>query len=550
MKYDAITIVLGEFGKYQKIVYFLVCLPVISIGIQVLLSVFSLASPSYRCSLPGSSNDSFAVRDIHHAIRINQSIPIKYKDGTSFIYESCKVYSTNENTTYNEFNVPINASVGSCDSWVYDQSTFQKTVITEFDLVCGQELARANANMATMAGLLIGAFSVGGVVSDVFGRKMGIMISSLFHVVGAFGSSFPTTYIVFVIFRFLMGISTTGLFGSLFVLGMELVGPSYRVAAGITVELFWCTGLFVLCFVAFFVRSWNYLQLAVACPTVLLFLCYWLPESPRWLISKGRYKEARVVLQKCAKVNGVTLPDDIIGNDTMEHRRSQSVLKIFTAPKLLVRTLIIYLNWIVVNMVYYGLSLNVGNLSGDIYLNFAINSLCELGAYVMCLLLLNRVGRKWLHCGSMILGGAACLSTIFTVLYANENQHWITVMLPNIGKFGISAAFAIIWFWTAELFPTVVRSSGVGSSNMMGRLGSMLCPYIVEIGTFIKGDFGKSLPLIIFGSMAFIAGLLSLLLPETRGTVLPETIEDAENFGRHNKPAVTEVVLQVVETGL
>ncbi|XP_052242461.1 organic cation transporter protein-like [Dreissena polymorpha] len=288
----------------------------------------------------------------------------------------------------------------------------------------------------------------------------------------------------------------------------------------------------------------------MACPTVLLLLLYRLPESPRWLMSKGRFEEARVVLQKCAKVNGVTLPDDIVGNDTLETGESHSVLKILTVPRLLVRTLIIYLNWIVVNMVYYGLSLNVGNLSGDIYVNFAINSFFEFAAYGMCLLLLNRVGRKWLHSGSMILGGAACLSTIFTVLYANENQHWITVMLANIGKFGISAAFGIIYVWTAELFPTVVRSSGVGSSTMMGRVGSMLCPYIVEIGTIIKGDFGKALALIIFGSMAFIAGLLSLLLPETRGTVLPETIKDAENFGRIMKPPVADIVLQDDETGL
>ncbi|KAH3727401.1 hypothetical protein DPMN_053335 [Dreissena polymorpha] len=216
MKYDDITIVLGEFGKYQKILYFLVCLPAISLGIQMLLPVFSLASPSYRCSLPGSGTDSFAVRDIHHAIRINQSIPRKNQDRTSLVYESCEFYYTNENTTYNEFNVPINASVVSCNSWVYDQSTFQKTVITEFDLVCGQELARANANMAIMAGLLVGSLVIG-VLSDVFGRKIGIMICAFVHVMAAFGASFPTKYIVFVIFRFLMGFTFSGLFGTAFV---------------------------------------------------------------------------------------------------------------------------------------------------------------------------------------------------------------------------------------------------------------------------------------------------------------------------------------------
>ena len=71
-------------------------------------------------------------------------------------------------------------------------------------------------------------------------------------------------------------------------------------------------------------------------------------------------------------------------------------------------------------MVYYGLGLTVGNLDGDIYVNFAINATMEVAAYVLCLLLLDRMGRKPLHAATMILGGVACLSTIFTVLYGNE----------------------------------------------------------------------------------------------------------------------------------
>jgi len=71
-------------------------------------------------------------------------------------------------------------------------------------------------------------------------------------------------------------------------------------------------------------------------------------------------------------------------------------------------------------MVYYGLGLNVGNLDGDIYVNFAINSSMEVAAYILCLLTLNRVGRKFVHAGTMILGGVACLCTIFTTLYADK----------------------------------------------------------------------------------------------------------------------------------
>lgn len=75
----------------------------------------------------------------------------------------------------------------------------------------------------------------------------------------------------------------------------------------------------------------------------------------------------------------------------------------------------------VVSMVYYGLSLNTDNLgAGSLYVNFLISGLVEFPAYTICILLLGRVGRKVLHCGSMILGGVSCLLTTFTVLYLDK----------------------------------------------------------------------------------------------------------------------------------
>ncbi|XP_053397695.1 organic cation transporter protein-like [Mercenaria mercenaria] len=505
-----------------------------SVSTKHMLKIFDKVFLNSRCKLPRIDNDTYEVQGKWHEILINRSIPYVKDDDDVYEYSDCDMFATNPNTSYNDLNTPVNTSEKECDKWVYDKSTFKNTFITQANLICGQEIARANANMILMGGVLIGAIAMG-VFSDVFGRKKALIVSLFLHIGGAFGSAFAPNYALFVTFRFLVGFSNMGMFMSAFVIGMELVGPSQRVAAGIIIEFFWCIGLFVLCFIAYFVRSWNMLQLALACPTVLLLVYLWIvPESPRWLISKGRYEDANKIIQKCAKVNGVTIPEHVVGKDSDDNTEKQSVLKMLTVPKLLIRTLIIYLNWCVVSMVYYGLGLNVGNLNGDIYVNFAINSSMELGAYLLCLLTLNKVGRKVLHAGTMILGGVACLCTIFTVLYADKSLYWITVVLSNVGKFGVSAAFAVIYVWSAELFPTKVRNSGMGSSSMMARVGSMISPYIADLGTYVEGSFGKALPLIVFGGLSVLAGLLSLFLPETSGKVLPETIEDAVNFGNED----------------
>ena len=76
----------------------------------------------------------------------------------------------------------------------------------------------------------------------------------------------------------------------------------------------------------------------------------------------------------------------------------------------------------VVSMVYYGLSLNTGNLGGNFYLNFTLSGLVEFPAYTLCLLLLDRVGRKWLHCVVMVVGGVACISTVFTTIYGGDGK--------------------------------------------------------------------------------------------------------------------------------
>ena len=74
------------------------------------------------------------------------------------------------------------------------------------------------------------------------------------------------------------------------------------------------------------------------------------------------------------------------------------------------------------SMAYYGLSLNSGNLAGNFYLNFFLVGLVEFPAYTVCLLFLDRLGRKKLHVTCMIVGGAACVCTIFTTIYLEHSE--------------------------------------------------------------------------------------------------------------------------------
>lgn len=92
---------------------------------------------------------------------------------------------------------------------------------------------------------------------------------------------------------------------------MELIGPSKRAPVGTTMSLALTLGVISLAGVAWLIRDWVQLQLAVTLPFVV-FLGYWwfLPESPRWLLSQGRFDETMDIVRRIAKVNGVELREN------------------------------------------------------------------------------------------------------------------------------------------------------------------------------------------------------------------------------------------------
>lgn len=114
-----------------------------------------------------------------------------------------------------------------------------------------------------------------------------------------------------------------------------------------------------------------------------------------------------------------------------------------------------------------------------------------------------------------------------------------------IGKFFASASHSIIYLYTSEIFPTSIRNSCVGACSMMARIGSIIAPslnalvsYNVKyskntfISNFFKGDYGwKNLPFMVFGISGIFAGLTTIILPETLGRTLPNTIKESEKIG-------------------
>ena len=105
--------------------------------------------------------------------------------------------------------------------------------------------------------------------------------------------------------------------------------------------------------------------------------------------------------------------------------------------------------------------------------------------------------------------------------------------LTMAGKFGASAAFGIVFLYTAELFPTPLRNSAVGLCSTCARLGGICAPLVTDLGTI-----SPQLPFLIIGGFSLLGGLAAFWLPETAGKELPDTMEEALAISRSRETVV------------
>lgn len=405
-----------------------------------------------------------------------------------------------------------------------------------------------------MGGVFVGCI-VWGWASDKFGRRPTMLVAIVIQILATIITAFSVNYIMFIFFRFLVAFSVSGVFECGFVLVCEICGPKFRAPFGILTQFPFGIGAAIMPLIAYFVREWMKLQLCISVPCVCLLSYYWfVPESPRWLISKGRFDEALKILKGGAKTNKMTMPPDNEILDMMEKVKQQSeedeeeaanpttlgekaldafkeIINLVRTPEMRKRTLNVFFSWLVVAMVYYGLSFNTKNLGGNRYLSSFVSGFVEVPAVVVILPALAKFGRVKCYCGTFISGGVCCgLVAILSFALEKGTHVWAPVTIAMIGKFLISMTFAIAYLYTAELFPTSVRNVAVGAASTFARIGSMSAPYIVDL----LGNIHAGIPVIIFGIFATMAGLLSLMLPETLNRKMPESVAEVERSAKKN----------------
>uniref|UniRef100_A0A8D2L8U1 Major facilitator superfamily (MFS) profile domain-containing protein n=1 Tax=Varanus komodoensis TaxID=61221 RepID=A0A8D2L8U1_VARKO len=521
MSFEDLLQEVGGFGKYQVLVVLMLCLPRLVIPMHFLLHNFISASPPHHCAIP----DFAGISNISQEEIFRTVLPRDPDGGLS----PCKVFSSpwSHSLVNSSWELHDASSTQSCwQGWVYDATQYVSTTATEWDLVC--EKKALNQAIATFffIGVTFGAVLFG-YLSDRFGRRKTLVLSLCITLFFGTMSAFSMSYPMFVVMRSLCGMGLTGLSIISMILAVEWTDIKHRTFCGTVSSLSWSVGYMLLALVAYLIRSWRWLVLAVTSPCLLgIAVCWWLPESARWLLMRKEVKAAQSSLCRCARVNG---RGDICSRITPEvlqeavatdKSRTCSYWHLVKTPELRKTTLCSSMVWFGVAFTYYGISLNITGFSLDPYLTQLIFGAIEVPAKLSVYFVLDRIGRRRCQSWSLI----ATASLISHLLFPSSEHGHLRLAVALLGKGFSEISFTTAFLYTAELYPTVLRQSGIGCCSFVARIASSVAPLIM-----LLEDTWRYLPPMIFSVMAGLAGLAAFLLTETTNVHLPDTIQDVEN---------------------
>ncbi|XP_056264221.1 organic cation/carnitine transporter 2-like [Pseudoliparis swirei] len=519
--YEESVAFLGQWGRFQQVVFFLLCSSILPNGFTFSV-VFLTDAPRHHCLVPEVN----LTQDWHNA-----SIPIEVVNGNQqlsrcsrFRLDVVRNLSAQGLVPGRDVNLTDLEQEGCVDGWSYSRDVYQSTIVSEFDLVCGEQWKQPFTTTVFFLGVLVGSF-FSGQFSDRFGRKPVFFCTMALQTIFSFFQIFSTSWIVFTILGFISGIGQISNYVSAFVLGNEILTGNVRVLfSSLGVCLGYAFGYMMLPLLAYFFRGWKSLLLAISLPGLLYIPLWWfIPESPRWLLSQGRVEEAENIVRKAAKWNKVDAPLVIFEDygvhvdETKTNPKEQhNVFNLVKTKNIRNTTVILCLLWFSFSIGYFGLSLNTSQLHANPYISCFLSAAVEVPAYTSSWLALRYFPRRLSVVSTLLVGG---LSLYFLQLVP-ESLSELAVALEMLGKFAMTAGAALMYAYTAELYPTVLRNTATGTCSAVSKVGSSIAPFLSQL----SGDF-EYLPYVVMGTLAVVSAFAALFLPETLGRPLPQTIQ-------------------------
>ncbi|XP_040906739.1 solute carrier family 22 member 6 [Toxotes jaculatrix] len=547
----------GSTGRFQILHVTLLSIPVFMMASHNLLQNFVAAVPSHYCS--AHTNLSQSQLSPEETLLITVPLDQTGRPQRCQRYVAPQWHLLDKNGTFSSGDLGdtkdgLDVDLQGCtDGWSYNMTEMSSTIISEWHLVCDLRSLKQMGQTIYMGGVLVGALVFGG-LSDKYGRRILLLISNILMAVSGTCAAFSTSFPLFCLFRFGCGMALSGLGLNTFSLIVEWIPTRVRTVVGTITGYCYTVGQLILAVIAYFIRDWRWLTLAVSLPFYVFFLfSWWFHESSRWLVLRNKSDQAIKNLRSVAKFNGrreegekidIKMLQESMKKEMSCSQGSYSVLDLFRTPTMRTMTVCLSAVWLSTSFAYYGLAMDLQKFGVDIYLIQVIFGAVDIPAKVVVTVSMSFIGRRPSQCGALIVAGV----TILINLLVPYDKQTIRTCLAVLGKGCLAASFNCCYLYSGELYPTIIRQNGMGWVSMMARVGAMVAPMVL-----LTGDYIPWLPGLIYGGAPILSGVAAVFLPETLGSPLPDTIQDVEDrgSGRSSKmPPKEAIILQDTQANL
>ncbi|XP_038179677.1 solute carrier family 22 member 14 [Arvicola amphibius] len=498
----------GEFGTFQWRLMAITFIPYILLSFFMFSDSFVLTAQKPYC------NTSWILKvgpNLSVAEQLNLTLP-RAPNGS---FMTCLMYIPVPWDLDSIIHFGLNYTETCRHGWIYPYAE-KRSLINEFDLVCGNEPNKENMQTVFLAGILTGSLFFG-FLSDTIGRYPVFLMSMAGLLFFGFGTAFVKSFNQYLFFRFTAAQASVGYVISCVTLVMEWLVGEHRAHAIILQHSFLAFGIIFLSGVATKVFHWRLVFLLAGAPLFPIVSNIWVVrESPRWLMVKGKVDEAKKVLCYAAEVNKKTIPLSLLNELQLPAKKVKkvSILDFYSNQHLFKVVLTMACVWFSISYVYFTLNLKLKDCRIETYLRQIIPGILEVPAHLSCIILLENLGRK---CGLFVSLILATISCLFLLFLPQELKSTIILMLV-LGQFNVAASMTVFFIYTGELLPTVLRSTGLGMVTLAFSVGGITA---LAVYNHIK----TQLPVFFCCLSCVVALCFSSLVPETGNQPFRDSIE-------------------------
>ena len=342
-----------------------------------------------------------------------------------------------------------------------------------------------------LIGMALGAV-ISGTVADRIGRKKVFTITVLLYSIASAFCALSWNYQSLLVFRFLVGFGLGGELPVAATLVSEYAPSRVRGRFIVLLESFWGLGWIAAACIAYFfipVYGWRMAFLIGALPA--LYVCLirlHMPESVRYLLTRGRVDEARQIVVSLERQLHVPVAPFVSEKETVPVVAKASFRELWKKP-FMSRPIMLWLVWFGINFSYYGIFMWLPSLvfqqGFTVVKTFEyvlIMTLAQLPGYYCAAWLVDKIGRKYTLSAFLLFSGVA------SYFFGHASTAATLMMWGSVMSFFNLGAWGVLYTYTPEQYPTAIRALGSGWAAGFGRFGGMAAPMMV--GALLARSFG------------------------------------------------------------